>query len=131
MLTETYAVKHIESQVVFQNKLDNTSQTYYEIQEGLNKTLFRVSQHTNDLLKVQEELSFLDTIDKIMLSCQLFTAILEKVLIRILTIISRRSENERSVLTGGKNRIGDRWFGWYRGDDSRGICQFWGEGLHK
>ena len=35
------------------------------------------------------------------------------------TIISRRSENERSVLTGGKNRIGDRWFDWYRGDDSR------------
>jgi hypothetical protein len=27
-----------------------------------------VSQHTNDLFKVQEELSFLDTIDKIMLS---------------------------------------------------------------
>ena len=47
--------------------------------------------------------------------------------IRILGHISRRSDNERSVFTRGKNCIGDRWFNWYRGDDSQRLCQFWGE----
>ena len=42
----------------------------------------------------------------------------------------REAAYERLILSGGKNRIGDRRFSRYRGDDSRGICQFRGGGIH-